>query len=244
MLLASVTDLGQQPHWSALPQIVFINLLLSGDNAVVIAMACRALPRRQRIWGLAIGEAAAVLLLIVFAAVLVRVLQWPYLKIAGGLALIYIAARLLLPDEDGNEVEAAASLWRAIGIVVTADIVMSFDNVLAVVQVANGNLMLLAIGLSVSIPVIIAGAAIITTLLDRLPFLAWIGAGLLGWVAGQTIAEDRAFVGFTRGVADVTRSGDLERAAGCAGVALVIAIGFAWRGARRRGARRDTARRD
>ena len=158
----------QAPFWTAALEIVFVNVLLSGDNAVIIAMACRALPRRQRLFGLLIGEVVAVLLLIVFAGVLTRLLQVPYLKIAGGLALFYIAVRLLLPDEtDGNKVEAAAHLWRAVRIIVVADIVMSFDNILAVVQIARGDLALLAIGLTVSVPIIIAGAALITALLDR-----------------------------------------------------------------------------
>jgi YjbE family integral membrane protein len=228
MLQTNVSDL-VQPLWSAVPQIVFVNILLSGDNAVVIAMACRALPRRQRIWGLVIGEAVAVVLLIVFAAVLARVLQWPYLKVTGGLALIYIAARLLVPDNDGDEVEPAANLWRAVSIVVAADIVMSFDNILAVVQIANGNFVLLAIGLVVSIPIIIAGAAIITALLDRLPILIWAGAALLGWIAGRTIAGDQAIAGWAHRIAGAARDSSIELAAGCTGAVLVILIGTVWR---------------
>lgn len=244
MLQTNVSDLVQQPLWSAVPQIVFINILLSGDNALVISMACRRLPRRQRILGLLIGEAIAVILLIVFAAVLSRVLQWPYLKIAGGLALIYIAAKLLVTEDDADQVEAAANLWRAIRIVVVADIVMSFDNILAVVQVANGNLILLAIGLAVSIPIIVAGAAIITALLERFPILIWVGAALLGWVAGQTIAEDQAVSSLVRDAAEGTRTGNIELAAGCAGAVLAIVVGLAWRAWLRRTAPRHEIRRD
>jgi YjbE family integral membrane protein len=230
MLQANINALADARSWSALPEIVFVNFLLSGDNAVIIAMACRALPRRQRIMGLLIGESVAVILLIVFAGVMARLLQLPYFKLAGGLALIYIAAKLLVPEEsDTNEVEAAAHLWRAVRIVVAADIVMSFDNVLAIVQIARGDLALLAIGLIVSIPVIVAGAALITVLLDRLPLLIWIGSALLGWVAGQTIVGDQALSGLVTGAFGDERAGRVELAAGCVGAALVIAAGGLWR---------------
>ncbi|MGH6672951.1 MAG: YjbE family putative metal transport protein [Xanthobacteraceae bacterium] len=244
MLLTNFNDLAQQPLWSAVPQIVFINILLSGDNAVVIAMACRALPRRQRILGLVIGEAVAVLLLIIFAAVLARVLQWPYLRIIGGLALIYIGAKLLVPPDGDEQVEASANLWRAVRIVIAADIVMSFDNIVAVVQIANGDLGLLAIGLAVSIPIIIAGAAIIARLIERLPILIWAGAALLGWIAGQTIAEDQSVIALTRRVAGVTHTSSIELAVGCAGAVLVIALGIVWRAWRKRTAPRNTVRHD
>jgi YjbE family integral membrane protein len=239
MLQANISALADARSWSALPEIVFVNFLLSGDNAVIIAMACRALPRRQRILGLLIGESVAVILLIVFAGVMVRLLQLPYLKLAGGLALIYIAAKLLVPDEsDTNEVEAAAHLWRAVRIVVVADIVMSFDNVLAIVQIARGDLALLAIGLVVSIPIIVAGAALITVLLDRLPLLIWIGSALLGWVAGQTIVGDPAIAGLVAGAFGDERAGRVELVAGCVGAALVIAAGGLWR--RRQMSRADS----
>lgn len=240
MLQTSINDLAQGPFWSALPEIVFVNLLLSGDNAVVIAMACRGLPRRQRLRGLVIGEAVAVILLIVFAAIISRLLQFPYLKIAGGLALIYIAAKLLVREKaDGNAVEAAAQLWLAVRIVVVADLVMSFDNILAVAQIAQGNLALLAIGLMVSIPIIIAGAALIAALLDRLPILIWAGAALLGWVAGQTIADDQAISALLPRLVDGKSVGSLEWIAGGAGAALVLAAGALWRQQRLRKARPD-----
>lgn len=233
MLQASTNDLAQTPFWTAALEIVFINILLSGDNAVVIAMACRALRGRQRLFGLLIGRAVAVLLLIVFAAVLTRLLQVPYLRVVGGLALLYIAVRLLLPEEDDrNEVEATAHLWRAVRIVVVADIVMSFDNILAVVQVARGDLALLAIGLVVSVPVIIAGAALITALLDRLPILVWAGAALLGWVAGQTIVGDEALAGAVARVAGMAGGkleGNVEVAAGLIGAVVAVAAGGFWR---------------
>lgn len=233
MLQGSTSELIQSPFWTAAIEIVFINILLSGDNAVMIGLACRALPGRQRLFGLVIGGALAVLLLLVFASVLTRLLQVPYLKIAGGLALLYIAARLLLPEQtDCKEVEASADLWRAVRIIVAADIVMSFDNILAVVQVARGDLALLVIALAVSVPVVVAGAALFTALLDRLPILVWAGAALLGWVAGQTIVGDEALAGVVArlaGAAGEKFSGGVELAAGCIGATLVIAAGGLWR---------------
>jgi YjbE family integral membrane protein len=243
MLQTNINDLAQAPFWSAVLEIVLINLLLSGDNAVVIAMACRALPRRQRIWGLVIGAAVAVILLVVFAGIISRLLQFPYLKIVGGVALIYIAVKLLLPENtDRNEVEAAARLWHAVRIVVVADIVMSFDNILAIAQIANGNLALLAIGLMVSIPIIVAGAALIVGLLDRLPILIWAGAALLGWVAGQTIASDQVIAALVHRVIPDHLTGDVELAAGCAGAVLVIVVGGFWRHRRSLEARSDAFR--
>jgi YjbE family integral membrane protein len=230
VLHSGINDLTHAQFWSAVPEIVFINLLLSGDNAVVIAMACRALPHRQRIWGLAIGAAVSAILLVSFAGVMARLLEVPYLKLVGGLALIYIAARLLVPENpDRTDVEAAAHLWRAVRIVVAADIVMSFDNVLAIVQIARGDLALLAIGLAVSIPIIVAGAALITALLERLPVLVWIGAALLGWVAGQTIVGDVAIARYVPGAASDRVPGAIELAAGCLGAVLVIVAGAVWR---------------
>src|ERR1700730_7251521 len=162
MLHASVNDLGRAAVWAAVLQIIFINMLLSGDNAVVIAMACRDLPQRQRFWGIAIGAAAAVLLRFVFTGVVTQLILLPYVKLIGGLALVYVAAKLLVPERaDTNKVEAVAHLWRAVRIVVVADIVMSVDNVLAIAAIAQGSLFLLAIGLLVSIPVIVGGAVVV-----------------------------------------------------------------------------------
>jgi YjbE family integral membrane protein len=236
MLDAAIDEIAHAPLWRAVLEIVFVNLLLSGDNAVVIAMACRALPRRERILGLLIGQGVAVVLLIVFAGVMSRLLQLPYIKIAGGLALIYIAARLVLPQEPESEVEAAANLWRAVRILIVADFVMSFDNILAIVQIARGSLVLLAIGLAVSIPVVIVGATIGMALLERLPILAWAGAAFLGWVAGQTIVADDAIARAVLRAAG-GQSSRVELASGCAGVILVIAFGTLWRHCRTAGSR-------
>ena len=211
---------------SSLAQIVFINLLLSGDNAVIIAMACRDLPRPQRFWGLAIGAGAGVVLRLVFTVAFAWLLQLPYLKLVGGLALLYIGARLLVDEDSENkEMEGTAHLWRAVWIVVVADIVMSFDNILAMVGVAGDDLLLLGIGLAISIPLVVTGAALVTALLERLPILIWAGAALLGWVAGRTIVGDATVLSLAR-----TLGGQwlehLDWAAGLAGAALVIAAGM------------------
>jgi YjbE family integral membrane protein len=186
------TDLRQPAFWLAVGKIIWINVLLSGDNALVIAMACRGLAPRQRLWGMVIGAGIAVMLLITFTAVVATLMVLPYLKLFGGLALLVIAARLLVPEDEGDEVTAGTSLWHAVRIVVIADIVMSLDNVIAVAAAANGQLSLLVLGLAISIPVIVAGAAVIMWVLDRFPILVWLGATLLGWIAGGVIATDPA----------------------------------------------------
>jgi YjbE family integral membrane protein len=186
------TDMQTPAFWLAVGKIIWINILLSGDNALVIAMACRGLAPRQRLWGMVIGAGIAVVLLIVFTGIVVKLMALPYLKLVGGLALLVIAARLLVPEDDGDDVTAGTSLWHAIRIVVIADIVMSLDNVIAVAAAANGQLPLLILGLAVSIPMIIAGAALIMMVLDRFPILVWLGAALLGWIAGDVIATDPA----------------------------------------------------
>jgi len=228
MQQAAIGELAHASFWGAALEIVLVDLLLSGDNAVIIAMACRRLPRRQRRWGLVIGAGVSVTLLVVFAGVLTRLMQLPYFRLAGGLALIFIAIRLLVTEqreEDG--IEASTRLWRAVWTVFLADLVMSFDNILAVVQVARGDLLLLAVGLAVSIPIVIAGAALVTELLDRVPLLIWAGSALLGWVAGQTIVGDGAIAGLV--AADGRPSDGLEWLSGGVGAVLVIVFGVLWR---------------
>ena len=185
-------DMQTPAFWLAVGKIIWINVLLSGDNALVIAMACRGLAPRQRLWGMVIGAGIAVVLLIAFTGIVARLMVLPYLKLVGGLALFVIAARLLVPEDEGDDVTAGTSLWHAIRIVVIADIVMSLDNVIAVAAAANGQLSLLILGLAVSIPMIIAGAALIMMVLDRFPILVWLGATLLGWIAGDVIETDPA----------------------------------------------------
>jgi YjbE family integral membrane protein len=139
-----------------------------------------------------IGAGIAVVLLIAFTGLVATLMVLPYLKLAGGLALLVIAAKLLVPEDEGDDVTAGTSLWHAVRIVVIADIVMSLDNVIAVAAAANGEFALLILGLAISIPMIVAGAALIMMVLDRLPILIWLGAMLLGWIAGEAIATDPA----------------------------------------------------
>jgi YjbE family integral membrane protein len=224
------TALGAAAFWAAALRIVVINILLSGDNAVVIALACRNLPHRQRLWGTVIGAGVAVVLLVVFAGLVARLMELPYLKAAGGVALFYIAAKLLLPEErDESEVQVEAHLWRAVRIVVVADIIMSLDNIIAVATAAQGNWMLLAIGLAVSIPIIVAGAALIMALLDRLPILVWLGAALLGWIAAEAIVTDKAIAPALAATFGEGFAANLQWAACAAGAVLVLVAGGLWR---------------
>ena len=183
----------QQPaFWLAVGKIIWINVLLSGDNALVIALACRGLQPRQRLWGMIFGAGAAVVLRIIFTGIVATLMALPWLKLVGGLALIVIAAKLLVPEDEDDDVQSASHLWAAVQIVVVAVIVMSLDNVFAVAAAANGSVPLLVLGLAISIPLIVAGAALIMALLNRLPILVWAGAALLGWIAGDVIATDPA----------------------------------------------------
>jgi YjbE family integral membrane protein len=217
---------GGSAFWLGLPQIVLINVLLSGDTAIVIALACRALPPRQRPWGTALGAGTATLLLIVFASVVAPLLLLPYAKLLGGIALLYIAVKLLVVETASKHgVAAAASLWRVVRVVLVADLVLSLDNIIAVASVARGDIALLMIGVAVSIPIILAGAALITSIVDRFPLVVWAGTALLGWIAGGTIATDPVVSAYLSG-----KFGDAvarHAAIGAAGAAtlLVIAVG-------------------
>ncbi|HXG79597.1 MAG TPA: TerC family protein [Methyloceanibacter sp.] len=197
--------IAEQPgFWLAVVQIIWIDILLSGDNAVVIALACRKLPGRQRVWGVILGTAVAISLRVIFAGVVTTLMKVAYLKLVGGLLLLWIAVKLLTPEENGNgkngEIEPVENLWRAVRIIAIADVVMSLDNVIAIAAVAERfdapyNIALLIFGLAVSIPLIMAGATLVLALLDRFPIIVWAGAALLGWIAGEIIAKDPLFTG-------------------------------------------------
>jgi len=218
----STIGLDQPSFWLAVLQIIWVNVLLSGDNAVVIALACRALPAGTRGLGIALGAAVAVILRILFTGIVATLLALPWLKFVGGLALLYIAIDLLQQD-DGDEakVKAHGSLWRAVGTVAIADIVMSLDNVVAIAAIAQGNWWLLSFGLTISIPLIIVGAALITAIFKRWPILVWGGGALLGWIAGELMITDPAIVQHLGEVA--AQRYDLWCAA--AGALLVVAVG-------------------
>jgi len=241
-------DMQRPAFWFAVGKIIWINVLLSGDNALVIAMACRGLHGRHRLWGMVIGAGVAVVLLIAFTGIVATLMSLPYLKLVGGLALLVIAAKLLVPEDESDEIAAGTTLWHAVRIVVIADIIMSLDNVIAVAAAANGQLSLLALGLAISIPMIIAGAALIMLVLDRFPLLIWFGAMLLGWIAGDVIVSDPVDQSFLHrmlngqmifsvdatsaifGVSHFKVDSDLmDILASVAGAVAVLVVGSIWR---------------
>jgi YjbE family integral membrane protein len=182
----------QPQFWVAVVQIIWIDIILSGDNAVVIAMACRGLPARQRRRGMIIGAGTAAALLIVFTITVSALMTLPYLRLISAGALIWIAIKLVGPDQhdEADTPQAADSLWRAVRIVVAADVIMGLDNAVAVAAVANGRYILLGLGLAISIPVVFAGSAIVLALIERFPIIVWAGGAVLGWVAGQLFVSD------------------------------------------------------
>ena len=234
MISSGWNDVDHAEFWVALAKIMWINILLSGDNAVVIAMACRGLPQRQRVWGMILGAGVAVFLRIIFTGVVASLMLLPYLKIVGGVALFYIAAKLLVPDDpDQDETEAVEHLWRAVRIVAIADIIMSLDNVIAIAAAAGGNMALLVLGLAISIPLIVAGAALIMALLDRFPILIWAGAALLGWIVGEVIATDPVVVGYLISNFTAAVAHRVEFVAAGVGAVLVLVVGGLWRRSKR-----------
>ena len=251
-------DMEKPAFWLSVGKIIWINVLLSGDNALVIAMACRGLHGRHRLWGMVIGAGIAVVLLITFTGIVATLMSLPYLKLVGGIALIVIAAKLLVPEDEADEIAAGTTLWHAIRIVVIADIIMSLDNVIAVAAAANGQTSLLVLGLAISIPIIIAGAAVIMLVLDRFPVLIWLGALLLGWIAGGVIVSDPVdqtlfhslldghisieATSTILGASHFNLDGDLmDFAASAVGAIIVLIVGSIWRRRKLRGAKDDTA---
>jgi YjbE family integral membrane protein len=211
------------PDLLKLVQIIWINIILSGDNAVVIAMACRGLPPDRQRAGMVLGALVAVALRIVFTVLVATLLSTPFLKIVGGCLLLWIAVKLVLgEDDEGGSVKESDRLWHAVRTIAIADAVMSLDNVLAIAAVAKDSTTLLMLGLAISIPLIVAGAALIMALLARFPILVWAGAALLGWVAGDMLISDPWLVGIL-GEASVHRL-ELPVAAVCA--IVVVGLGF------------------
>lgn len=177
--------------WVALFGIVWIDLLLSGDNAVVIALVSRQLPEKQQKWGIVGGTAAAIGLRVVMSFFAAFLLGVPVLSIVGGLFLLWVAAKLLMGEEDeGAGVKQVMTLVAAISTIAVADASMSLDNVMAIAALSHGNMALMAAGVLISIPLVIAGSAVISMVIGKFPVLTWAGAGLLGWVAGGIIASD------------------------------------------------------
>lgn len=169
---------------------MMVNIVLSGDNAVVIAMASRRLPLGQQKLAILWGSGGAIGLRIILTIVAVIILQIPYLQFAGGLLLIWIGAKLLVEEEHGESIDASDSMWAAIKTIIIADIVMSLDNTLAIAAIAQGDYLLLGIGLALSIPLIIFGSKILVVLMDRFPIIIYAGAALIAWTAGEMINKD------------------------------------------------------
>jgi YjbE family integral membrane protein len=207
--------------WIALLQIIWINILLSGDNAVVIALACRQLPKRQQTLGIVLGTLPAIVLRIVFTVFIAYLMGKPYLKIAGGALLFWIAVKMLQPEEEGDgEVKSGSTIWAAVRTIVIADAVMSLDNVIAIAAAAGDNRALLVLGLLVSMPLVIFGSAMLLKLLTRFPILVTAGGALLGWIAGDVVITDPAIVAWVE-----EHAPSLHIATPATGAVAVVLIG-------------------
>jgi YjbE family integral membrane protein len=207
----------------AILQIIWIDLLLSGDNAVVIALACRSLPPHLRKSGIVLGAAVAILLRIIFATVISTLLAIPFLKVVGGLLLLWIAVKLAKGEEaEEKNIAASDKLYKAVWTIAIADAVMSLDNVVAIAAVSRGDPWLFGFGLALSIPLIMVGSQIIMKMIEKFPIIVWAGAALLGWIAGEMIATDRM-------IADrfgMEPHSNMVYVAAAIGAALVVAVGY------------------
>ncbi len=183
--------------WIGLVKIVWINIILSGDNAVVIALAARSLPPHQQKKAIAWGSGAAVFLRIALTVIAAKLLELSFLQVIGGCLLLWIGFQLLTDgDEDEGESKASGGLMAAVRTILIADLVMSLDNVIAVAAAAHGNMVLLILGLAISIPLVIFGSTLMIKLMERFPIIVLLGAGLIGWVGGETIVSDVALHGY------------------------------------------------
>jgi len=228
----------QTLSWAAVFQIILIDILLGGDNAVVIALACRNLEPKRRMQGILWGTAGAIVLRIALVAFALTLLAIPYLKIVGGALLVWIGIKLLVPEDENPEVKGGSSIAAAVRTIIIADFIMSLDNVIAIAAAAQGSeadhqVGLVAFGLVVSVPIIVWGSTLVLKLIDRFPFVVTLGAGLLGWIAGAMIVTDVAVV---EQLGEVSRT--VNTAAAATGAVLVIAVGR-WRAARKTSAASD-----
>ena len=228
-----------QAFWIGLLKIIGVNIILSGDNAVVIALAARSLPAKQQKLAIFWGAGAAIVLRIILTLFAVVLLTLPWLKLVGSLLLFWIGVKLLIPEEGDDDVPANDQLLAAIKTILIADLVMSLDNVIAVAAAAGGSVTLLILGLAISIPLVIFGATLLIKLMERFPVIITIGAGLIGWVAGEMLVADVALKGWFTGMGVEYREANpyvaglsLEIIAGIVGIAFVVALGK-WLGARK-----------
>ena len=206
--------------WIALLEVIGINIILSGDNAVVIALAARSLPPQQQRRAIQIGSGAAVVLRIVLTLVAAKLLKMPYLEIIGGCLLLWIGAQLLVNEEENEGgSKGTSNMLAAVRTILLADLVMSLDNVIAVAAAAKGDTTLLVLGLAISIPLVVFGSTLMIKLMARFPIIVTLGAALIGWVAGETITNDHVLQGF------VQVHPWVHYAAAAAGAVLVILLG-------------------
>lgn len=207
-------------NWVAVVQIIWIDLLLAGDNAVVIALACRQLQGRDRTVGIVLGAGAAILLRVIFTLMAAKLMGYPWIMAVGALLLIWIAVKLLVPEESDahDSIKAHASVWKAVQTVAIADLVMSLDNVIAVAAAAKGDPGLIIFGLLVSIPFVVFGSAMLLKIIDRFPILVWAGAALLGWISGEIFVKDSGIIGLIGTIPHIP--------AAIAGVLLVVGLGY------------------
>jgi len=220
-------EMDQPEFWVAVLQIIWIDLLLSGDNAVVIALACRKLPPTQRMWGIVLGTVVAISLRVFFTGVVTTLMMVPYVMLVGGVLLLWIAVKLLTQEENSktDHIEPVDNLWRAVRIIAIADVVMSLDNVIAIAAAAKGSYALLMFGLAFSIPLIMAGAALVMAILERYPVVVWAGAALLGWIAGEVIVKDPLIAGMF----EPAMVHKLHYVGAMVGALLVVTLGVAFR---------------
>ena len=222
-------SLGLSSYGLSVLKIVGVDIVLAGDNAVVIALACRTLPPRQRAVGIILGAAAAVIMRILFTLAVGSLLGVPILAMAGGLILFWIAVKLLLAEEAGEDsVRSGETLWDAVKTIAIADAVMSLDNVLAIAGAAKGDWSLIVIGLLISIPLVVGGSTLIMALLSRFPMFVWGGAALLGWIAGELIAGEKVLQPYLATLTQKLGIGFETFQLWCAvaGALFVIAIGI------------------
>jgi YjbE family integral membrane protein len=226
-----MVDFASPDFWLALGKIIWVNILLSGDNAVVIALAARSLPPQQQKQAIMIGSGAAIAMRIVLTLVAAQLLLLPYLKLVGALLLLYIGVTLLLPEDDSDNGGSGvtSSMATAVRTILIADLVMSLDNVIAVAAAANGNVPLLIIGLATSIPLVIFGSTLLLKVIERYPAIVWAGAALLGFIAGEISVTDPAVAEWfaEQEVAWGLGGHRLQLLAGAIGAALVLGVGKA-----------------
>lgn len=202
-------------------QIIAIDLLLGGDNAVVIAMACRKLPPHLRTKAIVIGTFGAIVARVLLLAVAIYLLSLPWLKIVGAVLLLWIGIKLVANQEDNEEVSSSGSLWRTAVTITVADVIMSLDNVLAVAAAGKGHLLLVALGVLISIPIIVAGSKLVLAILNRFPSVVLLGGALIGWIAGAMLVTDPTIIRLFPAAPDA-----LPTIAGAVGAGLVIAAGL------------------